>query len=231
MSLVYATNEILDEQLVRSAGITRAAFSINSYSEGAAILLGDFHAFPAVLRKAAATGAANLSTYRGLELFAVTRHDDLYLAVPDSGSLFLALGDEASARGLIEETIDRRLDGAELQQSLAALLAHTGPIDFLYASYADTEGSTEGGQAFPQPRFSAGAGTMNEGDTSNLYLYIEFAEANQAEEAESQITGQNLYGYSSEGQYPITEIAREGAVVIAQAEVPDIDVEGLLLGN
>ena len=51
MSLVYATNEILGEQLVRSAGITSAAFSINSYSEGAAILLGDFHAFPAVLRR------------------------------------------------------------------------------------------------------------------------------------------------------------------------------------
>ena len=143
--------------------------------------------------------------------------------MPDSGALFLALGDEASARGLIEETIDRRLDGAELEQSLAALLAHTGAIDFLYASYADTEGS--------QLRFSAGAGTMNEGDTSNLYLYVEFAEAYQAEEAESQMTGQNLYGYSSGGQYRITEIAREGTVVVAQAEVPDIDVEGLLLGN
>lgn len=160
ISLARATNEILDEQLLESATITGAAFSINGLSSGAAILVGDFHSFPEVLRAAAVTGAANLYTYRGLELFAVSRYYDLYLAVPDSGTLLLAQGDEA--RALIEETIDRRLDGAELDQSLAAFLVRTGPVDFLHARYPDTEGLSQGSAAFPQPVFSVGEGTMNE---------------------------------------------------------------------
>ena len=231
MSLVHATNEILDEQQLRSASISGAAFSINSHSEGAAILMGDFHSFPEVLREAAGTGAATLYTYRGLELFVVSKYYDLYLSVPDSSTLLLARGDEAPARVLIEETIDRRLDGAELDQTLTDFLAQTGPIDFLYARHLESESPTQGGDAYPQPGFLAGAGTMNEGDTSTLYLYMEFPEASQAEQVESQMTGQDLYGYNSGGHYPITEIRREGKVVIAQAAVPDIDVEGLLLGN
>ena len=231
MSLVHATNEILDEQQVRSAGITSAAFSITSHSTGAAILLGDFQSFPKTLREAVATGAATLHTYRGLELFVVATYYDLYLAVPDSGTLLLARGEEAVARRLIEETIDRRLDGAKLDESLAGLLVHTGTVDFLYARYLETEDSPQEGHAFPQPIFSAGAGTLNEGDTSALYLYIEFAEENQAEQVEFQMAGQDLYGYNSGGRYPITEFRRDGKVVIAQAVVPDIDVDGLLVGN
>ena len=161
----------------------------------------------------------------------VSRTYDLYLAVPDSGTLLLAQGDKEAARALIEETIDRWLDGAELDQTLAAFLVQTGTVNSLHARYPDTEGSSQSSAAYPQPVFSAGGGTMNEGDTSTLYLYMDFAEASQAERVESQMTRHDLYGYNSGGQYPITEIRREDKVVIAQAVVPDIDVEGLLLGN
>ena len=105
--LVDATNGILDAELVDSAGITSAAFSINSGREGAAILLGNFGPFPGVLREAADKGEATLHTHRGLELFVVTEHSDLYVAVPDSNTLLLAQGDGALPRQLIEEMIDR----------------------------------------------------------------------------------------------------------------------------
>jgi hypothetical protein len=226
--LVNATNEVLDFPLVKSAGITSAAFSVNSSVEGVAILLGDFSTFPEVLREAAATGAATLYTYRELELFAFTDHYDLYLAVPDSDTLLLAQGDGALPRQLLEETIDRRLDGAELDETLARLLMETGPIDFLAARYPETEEAAPG---FPRPRFTAGAGMMNEGDTSTLHLYFEFANAVEAERAESQMTGQDLHGYNSGERYPITGIRRDGETIIAQGVVLDTDVGGLLLGN
>ena len=232
MSLVYATNEILDEQQVKSSGITSAAFGINNWSDGAAILLGDFRAFPDILREAAAAGTATLQTYRGLELFAVTDYHDLYIAMPDSGTLLLAQGDEATARQLLEETIDRYLDGSELDESLAGLLGHTGPIVFLVAKRTETEDGAQGGRSFPLPKFFAGAGTLNEGDTSTLYLYYEFDDPAQAEQIESQMTGEEeLQGYNSGENYPITETRRDGRAVIAQAVVLDIDLGGLLLGN
>ena len=226
--LVNATNGILDEELVESAGITSAAFGINSGREGSAILQGDFSTFPEILREAAEMGGAALHTYRGLELFVVTDHSDLYLAVPESGTLLLAQGDGELPRQLIEEAIDRRLDGAELDESLARLLMHTGPIDFLVAQFPETGNSVS---ALPGSIFAADAGRMNEGDTSTLHLYWEFASPVQAQEAESLMAGQHLNGYNSGEDHPITEVRRDGKTVTAQAVVPDIDVGGLLFGN
>ena len=228
MLLVDATNGILDAELVESAGITGAAFSINSGSEGAAILLGNFRTFPEILREAAEMGEAALHTYRGLELFVVTDHSDLYLAVPESGTLLLAQGDGALPRQLIEEAIDRRLDGAELDESLARLLMHTGPIDFLVAQFPETQDSVLG---LPGSIFAADAGRMNDGDTSTLHLYWEFADPVQAQQAESLMAGQHVNGYNSGEDYPITDVRRNGTTVTAQAVVPDIDVGGLLFGN
>ena len=226
--LVNATNGILDDELVESAGITGAAFGINSGMEGSAILQGDFSTFPEILRKAAETGGAALHTYRGLELFVVTDHSDLYLAVPDSSTLLLAQGDGELPRQLIEEAIDRRLDGAELDESLARLLMHTGPIDFLVAQFPETGNSV---LSLPGSIFAAGAGRMNEGDTSTLHFYWEFANPVQAKEAESLMPGQHLNGYNSGEDHPITDVQRDGKTVTAQAVVPDIDVGGLLFGN
>ena len=144
MLLVNATNGILDQELVESAGINSAAFSINSGREGSAILPGDFRPLPAILREAAETGAATFHTHRGLDLFVVTDHSDLYMAMPDSGTLLLAQGDGGLPRQLLEEMIDRRLDGAELDESLARLLMHTGPIDFLVAQFPETGNSVIG---------------------------------------------------------------------------------------
>ena len=45
------------------------------------------------------------------------------------------------------------------------------------------------------------------------------------------MTRHDLYGYNSGRDYPITEIRREDKVVIAQAVMPDIDVEEMSLGN
>ena len=226
--LVRATNGILDQELVESAGITSAAFSVNSGREGAAILQGDLSAFPEVLGKAAEMGGAALHTHRGLELFVVTDHSDLYLAVPDSGTLLLAQGDGALPRRLIEEMIGRRLDGGELDESLARLLVHTGPIDFLVAQFSEAGNSILG---LPGSIFVAGAGKMNEGDTSTLHFYWEFDSLAQAQEAESLITGQHLNGYNSGEDHPVTDVRRDGTTVTAQAAVPDIDVGGLLFGN
>ena len=226
--LVRATNGILDSELVRSAGITSAVFSINSRREGAAILLGDFRSFPEVLREAAETGGAALHTHRGLDLFVVTDHSDLYMAMPDSGTLLLAQGDGGLPRQLLEEMIDRRLDGAELDESLARLLMHTGPIDFLVAQFPETGNSVIG---LPGSIFAVGAGRMNEGDTSTLHLYWEFANPAQAQQAESQMAGQHLQGYNSGEKHAITGIQQDGKTVTAQAVVPDIDMAGLLLGN
>ncbi len=226
--LVRATNGILDQVLVESAGITNAAFSINRGREGAAILQGDFSAFPEVLGKAAEVGGAALHTHRGLELFVVTDHSDLYLAVPDSGTLLLAQGDGALPRRLFEEMVDRGQDGGELDESLARLLAHTGPIDFLVAQFSETGNSILG---LPGSMYVAGAGRMNEGDTSTLHFHWEFDSLAQAPEAESLMTGQHLNGYNSGEDHPVTDVRRDGTTVTAQAAVPDIDVVGLLLGN
>ena len=140
----------------------------------------------------------------------------------------LAPGDGGLPRQLLEEMIDRRLDGAELDESLARLLMHTGPIDFLVAQFPETGNSVIG---LPGSIFAAGAGRMNEGDTSTLHLYWEFANPAQAQQAESQITGQHVNGYNSGENHPVTGVRRDGKLVTAQAVVPDIDVAGLLLGN
>ena len=226
--LVRATNGILDQELVESARITSAAFSVNSGRGGAAIPQGDFSVFPEVLGKAAEMGEAALHTHRGLELFVVTDHSDLYLGVPNSGTLLLAQGDGALPRRLIEEMIGRRLDGGELDESLARLLVCTGPIDFLVARFSETGNSVLG---LPGSIFVAGAGRMNEGDTSTLLLYWEFDSLARAQEAESLMTGQHLNGYDSGEDHSVTDVRRDSTTVTAQAAVPDIDVVGLLLGN
>ena len=105
---------------------------------------------------------------------------------------------------------------------------HTGPIDFLVAQFLEAENSVQG---LPGSIFAAGAGRMNDGDTSTLHLYWEFASPAQAQEAESLMAGQHLNGYNSGEDHPITDVRRDGTTVTALAVVPDIDVGGLLLGN
>ena len=228
LALVRATDGTLNERLVKSAAITTAAFSFNSRAKGTAILRGDFSTFPKVLREAATKGAAVLYTHREVEIFAFQGRYDLYLAVMESDTLLLARNKGSFSRKLLEEAIDRRLDGATLDEPLARLLKQTSAVDFLVAQHHEPQNDSQG---FPSPNFFAGAGRMNEGDTSTLHFYSEYDNAEQAAEAESLMNGQHVSSYSTGENYPITGIRRHGKMVIARVVVPDIDVEGFLLGH
>ena len=224
--LTQYTNGILDDQLVREADIQSAVFSINDGSTGAAILLGDFSAFPVALHSAVEAGEASHRSFRGVDVFTVPRYHDLYLAMPDSGTLVAAMGEEEVSRGLLEETLGLRLDGpAALDSSLAAMLTAVGPVHFLSARYVSEDESQE-------MTFFGGAGTLNADDTVDLVSYSEWVDEEEAQQVEPRLAEYPLYGYNSGERYPFTNVSLDGTSIVAQAEsVRDEDVEGILLGN
>ena len=226
--LTQYTNGILDAQLVRGADIQSAVFSINSWSTGAAILLGDFSSFPVPLHAAVEAGEVSHWSFRGVDVFTIPRYHDLYLAMPDPGTLVAAMGEEDVSRELLEETLGLRLDGpAPLDSSIAAMLTAVGPLHFLFARYL-TE--NEGGS--PEMVFFGGVGTLNEDDTVDLAIYSEWVDAEEAQQVEARLAEYPLYGYNSGERYPYNNVNLDGAAIVARAEsVLDEDVEGILLGN
>ena len=148
LPLTRGTGGVLSEEMLFSAGIKRAAFGITANS-GAGILHGDFSGFIELLRQAPelADGAGDfgppsiLDAYREVEVFLFPYYADLYLyiAVPDPGTMLLAHEFGIQEAGIMEEIIDRYLDGSELDESLAGLLDAVGPMDFLVARRWDPE--------------------------------------------------------------------------------------------
>ena len=233
------TSGVLDAALLASAQIRGTAFGITTEYSGAAILLGDFEEFPEVLRQAPLIadtdsrfqGPGTLDPHRGVELFVFPWYDDLFIAVPDSGTLLLA-----QSAVLLREIIDRRLDGAEVDESLASLLGHTGPIDFLVAQRLEPEAAGQGGATAPFPVFYAHAGSLEEGECSTVYAYMEFAEPAQAEQAKTRLAehpdlSDLFFGYTKDTGKPVGEVWQEGRAVVARAVVPDKDVPDLFSQN
>ena len=237
--LAKTTAWVLNEELLFSVDIESAAFGITPEFSGVAILLGDFERFPELLRQAPSTAQSHpnfgppraLDPYRGVELFLFPWYDDLFVAVPDSDTLLLA-----QSALLVQEIIDRHLDGGELDEGLAGLLGQTGPIDFLAATRFETTNGGQEEQAVAIPSFHAFAGALNEDETSTIYAYMEFNETAHAEQAmqwlseEEDLSGLFL-GYNSETVKPVGEIRLEGRIVIAEAVVRDKDVGDLFMSN
>ncbi len=232
------TYGLIGSDLLASGEIESIAFATtNNDNASATILLGNFEGFSEVLREAPSLADANsrfdppgvIDPYRGLELFVFPWHDDLFIAVPDSETLLLA-----DSPDLLRETIDRRLDGGDLDASLAGLLSHIDRVDFLVAgALEDGQGD---GSSPPPPTFYAHAGFLNDGETSTIYAYFEFAEDANLEEAIDLLSNQPdlsdlFYGYKSDTIKPIGELWQDGRAVIAKAVVPDKDVPDLFLSN
>ena len=226
--LTEYTKGILDDQLVQEADIQSAAFGIDSGRTGAGILVGAFGAFPVALHAAVEDGEATHSSYRGIDVFIIPRYYNLYLAMPDPGTLVLAMGEEDVSQGLLEETLDLRLDGPVPRKEnsrLSAILTAVGPAHFLFARRVTEEES-------PELALFSGGGTLNRDETVDLVMYFEWVDEEVAQRLESTLPDFPLYGYNSGEHYPFTEIGRNGAAVVARAEsVLDEDVEGILLGN
>ena len=237
--LAGRTFGVISAELLAAAGIKSAAFgtTANEYL-GAAIVLGSFEGFLEVLREAPSLAETNsrfdppgvLDPHRGVELFVFPWYDDLFIAVPDSDTLLLAESPE-----LLKEIIDRHLDGGELDASLAGLLGHTNRVDFLVAFSLEAEiDGQDDGSSPPPPTFYAHAGFLNEGETSTVYAYMEFAEDAHAEEAIRFVSEQPdlsdlFFGYNSDTIKPVGKLWRDGRAVIAKAVVPDKDVSDLFL--
>ena len=84
--------------------------------------------------------------------------------------------------GLLNEVIDRHLDGGDLHPRLTGLLGNVERIDFLVAFVLGAVPAGQGEDSSPpSPVFLAHAGHLNEGGTSTVYAYLEFAEDGHAE--------------------------------------------------
>ena len=70
-TLTNATNGVISEELFRSANVESAAFGTGPEggSQGTAVLVGDFHEFPATLHQAAAARAAELVHVEVAEIY------------------------------------------------------------------------------------------------------------------------------------------------------------------
>ena len=232
--LAGRTFGVISAELLAAAGIKSAAFGTTAKYIAAAIVSGSFEGFLEVLREAPSLAETDgrfdppgvLDPHRGVELFVFPWYDDLFIAVPDSDTLLLAESPE-----LLKEIIDRHLDGGELDASLEGLLSHTDRVDFLVAFSLEAEGD---GSSPPPPTFYAHAGFLNEGETSTVYAYMEFAEDAHAEEAIGFVSEQPdlsdlFFGYNSDTVKPVGELWQDGRAIIAKAVVPDKDVSDLFL--
>ena len=236
--LAGRTFGVIGAELLAAADIKSAAFGITGAAGAAIVLLGSFETFLGVLREAPSLAETNsrfdppglLDPHRDVEMFVFPWYDDLFIAVPDSDTLLLAESPE-----LLKEIIDRHLDGGELDASLVGLLSHTDRVDFLVAFRLETEGAGQGDGSSPAPpTFYAHAGFLNEGGTSTVYAYMEFAEDTHAEEAINFVSEQPdlsdlFFRYNRDTVKPVGDLWQDGRAVIAKAVVPDKDVSDLFL--
>ena len=225
------TGRVLSEEALIGAGIKRAAFGHTDYL--AAILQGDFSGFVELLRQAPQLSIQKdvlppsiLDPYREVEVFLFTSHEDLYIAIPDSGTMLVALNAE-----VMQSMIDRYLDGAEPEKSLAGLLNAVGPVDFLVARRVDSETI---GSAYPGPPFyfAGGGGWLDGTEISRVFSYLEYDSPEAAKEGMERSKDFPLVqGYNTGRNYPIREIRQEGRIVIAEGYAATFDLAGWLLGN
>ena len=234
-------DKALGPQWARPFGVTgmaRSDHELPLWSNGA-VFAGDFGGLIDILREAASTSAATDHMYRGLEFFKVTiprylleESYDLYFAVLDSGTLFVAKGYEGSGLQLVQEALDRRIDAAELDESLESLLWHTTPMDLLFVINTETYYSEPQDESeYPYPRLVGLAGLMNEGATTTLKYHYEFDDPAHAEQIEPLLSERTLRGYGNGKEYPVTDVRRAGNVLAAQAVVDDSEVGGFVFGN
>ena len=230
----------LGPEWAQLSAVTSVAFSDHRLGwSDTGIFTGDFGALEDILREASSTASATADTYRGLDFFTVTipryrvgESDDLHFAVLDSSMLVVAEGYEGSGLALIKEVLDRRIDEAELNESLAGLLAHSAPFDFLFA--VDVGASAEEPPVeteYPRPKFVGKTGLANEGATTTLKYYYEFDEPAHAQQIEPLLIGQTQRGYNSGNEYAATDVRRVGNVLTAQVVVDDSEVGGFVFGN
>ena len=231
LSLLHKrTHRVLSVEMLLGAEIKRAAFAITE-DHGAAILHGDFSGFIELLRQAPQLSdevddfgpPSILDPYREIEVFLFPDYDDLYIAVPDPETMLLA-----QETGLIEEIIDRYLDGADLEESLAGLLDAIGPMDFLVAWHWDRAGMG----ASEALLFGGGGGWFDGDNTITVFQYTWYDEPASAKQAMEQMQNYPLVqGYNTGKDYPIREITQEGQAVIAKGYADTFDLAGWLLGN
>ena len=232
---------LIGSSLLAEGDVKSLAFAIASDgTSGATILSGDFEGLQKALREVPFLDESSsrfdpprsIDPYRGLELIVFPWHDDLFIAVPDSETLLLA-----DSVGLLNDVIDRHLDGGELNPRLTSLLGNVERVDFLVALVVDAGPAGQGDDSSPPaPVFLAHAGNLNEGGTSTVYAYLEFAEDGHAEEAlELQSSrpdlGDLFFGYKRDTVTPTGDLWREGRALIARAVVPDEAVADLFLTN
>ena len=227
------TDGVLSEEMLSNAGIERAVFggAANTGGAGAGVLQGDFSGFVEALRQAPELSdgirdfdpPSILPAHRNVEVFLFPYYDDLYIAVPDTRTLLLS-----QDAGLLEEIIDRRLDGGELDESLRGLLDAIGPVDFLVTRRFGPQAM--GQDAFPH--FLAGGGRADAEETSTMFWYMEFADSEEAAQRMERLKDRRLVqGYNTGEHHPIREITQEGRVVISRGYVHNNDLQGALLGN
>ena len=224
------THRVLSVEMLLSAEIKRAAFGITE-DYGAAILHGNFSPFIELLRQAPQLSdemrdfgpPTILDPYREIEVFLFPYYDDLYLAIPDPGTMLLA--QEAA---LIEEIIDRYLDDADLEESLTGLLDAIGPMDFLVAWHWN-----RAAMGAPEALLFGGGGGWFDGDSLiTVFEYRWYDEPANAEQAIERMRNYPLVqGYNTGKDYPIREITQEGQAVIAKGYADTFDLAGWLLGN
>ena len=204
------------------------------------IMSGDFEGLPEALRETVSVAEANstlsspreVDPYRGLEVFVFPCHHDLFIAVPDSKTLLLA-----DNEWLLSEAIDRHLDGGELHPYFADMFNRVETVDFLVAIAPNAQiFDLDDTSSPPLPVFQAYTGHLNEGGTSTVFAYREYAEDGQAEEAlELQSSRPDLGGlffsYKRDTVIPSGELWRDGRALIARAVVPDEDVADLFLAD
>ena len=229
-NLTTRTRGVLSKELLASADIKSAVVGVTTEGLGVAILLGDFQGLQDVLQQAPSL-ATNyrdfeppraLGPHRGVEVFVIPWYDDSFVAVPDSETLLLA-----ESETLLQEMIDRRLDGAELSEPLARLLSHIESIDILVSQHGGSAG---------KPAFRAHAASLNEGDVSPIYAYMEFDDLPQADQARERLAGAAdlsgvFWGYNDDTVKPVGTVRQEGRAVIVEAVAPDKDVPDLFFSN
>ena len=225
------TGRVLSEEALIGAGIKRAALGHIDYL--AAILQGDFSGFVELLRQAPQLSIQKdvlppsiLDPYREVEVFLFTSREDLYIAIPDLGTMLVALNAE-----VMQDMIDRYLDGAEPDKSLAGLLNVVGPVDFLVARRVDPK-TFSSAYLGPPYYFAGGGGWLDGTEISRVFSYVEYDSPEAAKEGmERRKDFPLVQGYNTGRNYPIREIRQEGRVVIAEGYAATFDLAGWLLGN
>ena len=159
-TLTNATNGVISEELFRSANVESAAFGTGPEggSQGTAVLVGDFHEFPATLHQAAAASAAELVHVEVVEIY----RDALILRVsadipyPEANYLAVIPSDNVAISpdlGFVKTQVDlyrdddpateprshssgfRKLVGAV--QSPTAIEPYRGVEIYLFADYSN----------------------------------------------------------------------------------------------